>query len=220
MPDDVAFVNGLLERYYAWAASPLPAQEDPEGGGVPPAMQHGPLLDGGWIHWRLCPGTVREADLDALEREFGFRLPPLLRAYFRAHHHLFSQGTIGDHSFFVSDTPVNNPLREFRRHLEGWRPLLPAGLVPFGDFGDCYGPLCVDVLADDGRGPVVWIDFETPVITPAPGEPNAKPGVKEALALWPRSPPEDWPTRGVLEPHLQPVLPSLREFLEQFFRER
>ena len=165
LAEDAAYVGGLLDAYAAGAWKMQVAEEDPGDGGAPPEMWAGEVDEQGWVEWRLLPSTLTEADVSALEREFGVALPPLFRAYLLARFHLFDQAKSrrhGGQQILMTHTPAGRPLAPLRGLLAAWRPLTEAGYVPFAQWGDGWGPMCFDAeaRAADGDCPVVWIDHE------------------------------------------------------------
>jgi hypothetical protein len=201
--DDIAFVADLLDRYAA--AHPFmvhPACEDPADWGVPPDMVAGPVDAEGWVPWKLLPSTVTGADVAALEREFGVTFPPLFRAYLMARFHLFDQVGSRRHgrSASLPTTRSHDPFRTIRNLLTGCRELIPAGYIPFGQWGDGWGPLCFDAArrAADGDCPVVWMEHE------------------ELVPLAP----EEVGRREVVEPLAEPLYDSCRDLLLDVFAPR
>jgi hypothetical protein len=162
----VAQVADMLDRLAESHDRMGVAALDPEDAGVLPAMQEGAIDDEGWVKWKLMPATARRDDLDALEAETGLRFPTMLKAYFLARCHLFDQlhaHEHGDHLVFSLAVPHSQPLEPWRELLRDWSPLLAAGLLPVGQWGDGWGPIVVDlgqadVAPDDA--PVLWFDHE------------------------------------------------------------
>ena len=113
LPEDMAFVGGLLDAYYRRYPARGVAPEDPEDEGVPPEMQDGPIDDEGWVAWKMLPSTITEDDLRCLEGEFGIRFPPLFRAYLLARSHLFDQvrSRRYEQLILLPAMPSHDPLR-------------------------------------------------------------------------------------------------------------
>jgi hypothetical protein len=44
-------------------------------------MQVGEVNAAGWVERRVLPSTLTEAEVTAVEKEFGVQFPPLFRAY-------------------------------------------------------------------------------------------------------------------------------------------
>ena len=199
LAEDTAFVGSLLDAYGAGACKMHVAAEDPEDAGVPPEMQAGAVNEDGWVEWRLLPSTLSEADVAAVEREFGVEFPPLFRAYLLARFHLFDQAKSEryDQQILMTDTPANRPLTPLRELLTAWRPLIGAAYVPFAQWGDGWGPMCFDARAraTDGDCLVVWLDHER--VIPL-GE-------------------EAWRRREAMQPLAEPLYGSCREFLVDVF---
>jgi hypothetical protein len=141
--------------------------------GVPPQMWAGEVDEDGWVNWRMLPATVSADDVDLLERGLDLVLPVHLRAYLMARSHFFEEthshryGGQQDRRYgqllSLPRTPSVNPLAAFRDVHDSWAFLRNGGYLPFGDWGDGWGPLCLDLLAEPGRiedAPVVWFDHE------------------------------------------------------------
>jgi hypothetical protein len=162
--DDSAFVGELLDAYAVDAWRMGVAAQDPRDAGVPPEMRVGEVNAEGWVEWRVLPSTLTEADVVAVEKEFGVRFPPLFHAYLLARFHLFDQVKSRRHNqqVFMTATPAGQPLTPLRRLLSSWQPLIGAGFVPFAQWGDGWGPMCFDSArqAADGECPIVWMDHE------------------------------------------------------------
>lgn len=173
-------------------AIPLPAKGaggDVEDGGVPRDMEAGPVDADGWVAWKWLPSRVSEADVAEITELAPTACAPL-RAYLRAHCHLFQQSRWNDQQVLLVPIPSDDPLGPFLDQLDAWAPLVDAGYVPFATWGDGWGPICVDVAREsEGDAPVIWLDHEI-------------------LAGLP-----DSPSRAQLEPHAQPVSASLVQFL-------
>ncbi len=139
------------------------ACEDPEDGGAVPEMRVGNVDAEGGVGWRVLPSRLSAADVSTVEREFDLSLPLELKAYLLARTHLFDQVDSRKHGQLVllCHTPFQAPLRPFRRALEAWRPITKAGYLPFAEWGDGWGPMCLDVgaaAAGADEAPVVWFD--------------------------------------------------------------
>jgi hypothetical protein len=164
LADDIAFVGQLLDRYAVNAFRRSGAQEDPEGAGVPPAMQVGEVDDDGYVDWQILPSTLTDVEVCALEREFEIQFPPLFRAYLLARFHLFDQ--VGSRKYgqqiLMTDTPMGKPLAPIRFEMTAWRPLIDAGFIPFAEWGDGWGPMCFDVQKRSSVGdcPINWFEHE------------------------------------------------------------
>jgi hypothetical protein len=153
----------------------------------------------GWVEWRVLPSTLTEAEVAALESEFGVQFPPVFRAYLLARFQLFDQvrSRRYDQQILMTDTPAGKPLRRLRELMKAWRPLIGASFVPFAQWGDGWGPMCFDAnqRRADGECPVVWMDHE---------------------ALIPLGP-EECQRRKAVAPLVQPLYDSCREFLLDVF---
>ena len=196
---DIAFVGQLIDAYAVDAWRMSVASEDPKDAGVPPEMQASEVNDEGWVEWRVLPSTLADADVTALENEFGVKFPPLFRAYLLARFQLFDQvkSRRYDQQIFMTDTPSRKPLKLLRDLIKAWRPLVDAGYTPFAQWGDGWGPMCFDSCEReaDGECPVVWMDHE--LLIPLGSD---KCGQRESVL-----------------PLAQPLYGSCREFLVDVF---
>jgi hypothetical protein len=197
--EDSTFVGQLLDAYATDAWRMGVAAEAREDAGVPPEMQVGAVDADGWVEWRVLPSTLTEADVTAVEREFGVQFPPLFRAYLLACFQLFNQvrSRRYDQQIFMTDTPAGKPLKPLRELMSSWRPLIDAGFVPFAQWGDGWGPMCFDSerRGPDGDCPVVWLDHEA--LIPLGSERHRQ--------------------RASVLPLAQPLYGSCREFLVDVF---
>lgn len=161
---DITFVGQLLDAYAVDAWRKSVASQDPKDAGVPSEMQVGLVDEEGWVEWRVLPSTLTEADVAAVEMEFGATFPPLFRAYLLARFQLFDQvkSRRHDQQIFMTDTPSRKPLKPLRELMKTWQPLIDAGYIPFAEWGDGWGPMCFDTSkrGTDGECPVVWMDHE------------------------------------------------------------
>ena len=199
---DPAAVGDLLDAFAA-AAHPMVmrsvADTDGTGDGVPRAMWDGDVDEEGWVRWTLLPGEATAGDVAGLEATSGVALPPVWRAYLRARCHLFDQ--VHSRAFgnliFMTAVPAGDPLGPFTRLLAGWRGLIPAGFAPLCEYGDGWGPVCLDTtrVREDGDGPLVWFDHE----------------------ILCRLPPADLSNRAAVLPHAQPLWESCRAMLWDVF---
>lgn len=162
--EDSKFVGQLLDTYAVDDYRMGVASQDPKDAGVPTEMQVGEVNAEGWVEWRVLPSTLTEAEVTAVEKEFGVQFPPLFRAYLLARFQLFDQvqSRRYDQLVFMTDTPAGKPLKPLRELMKAWRPLIDAGYVPFAQWGDGWGPMCFDSVkrAADGECPIVWMDHE------------------------------------------------------------
>jgi len=200
-PNEIERVGRLIDAYYAQAKPILRkgvASQKSTDYGIPPEMFAGPISESGWVEWKLLPSTLKASDIEQLETEFGVKFPPSFQAYLLARHHCFDQMSSRRHeeSIMLPDLPSRNPLRKLREELHGWRPLIAAGLIPFAEFGDGYGPICFDASrrSADGECPILWVDHE--VIAPL--------GDKAS-------------NREKIRPFEQPLYRSFNEMLQDLF---
>ena len=133
----------------------------------------------GWLAEGLKPALAAEEEIDAFEKKRGVRLPPLYRALLLSHP-IGQLMTIMYHLERVSplwmelDGAVSvealeeqiEILQEMQDYCE-----LPEGcfqnLIPIGDFGAGWGPMCLDLSRPEEVDPnneetwaVVWFDHE------------------------------------------------------------
>lgn len=135
--EDSAFIGQLLDAYAVDAWRRGVAANALEDGGVPPEMQVGEVDAEGWVEWRVLPSTLTEADVAAVEKQFGVQFPPLFRAYLLARFQLFDQvqSRRYNQQVFMTDTPAGKPLKPLRDLMSSWRPLIDAGFIPFAQWG-------------------------------------------------------------------------------------
>jgi hypothetical protein len=100
----------------------------------------------------------------------------------------------------LPETPSGNPLAAFHDIHDSWAFLRSGGYLPFGTWGDGWGPLCLDLLEDQDEiedAPVVWFDHEVLIA----------------------SSDTTTPERSALEPLAQPLYESFMSCLEDAFHE-
>lgn len=162
--EDIAFVGELLDAYAVNAWRMGVATAGPRRFCVPPEMQVGEVNAEGWVEWRVLPSTLNEADVTAVEQEFGVQFPPLFQAYLLSRFHLFHQvrSRRYNQQILMTDTPAGMPLEPLRNLMSSWRSLIDAEFIPFAEWGDGWGPMCFDSArrGADGDCPVVWMDHE------------------------------------------------------------
>ncbi len=129
---------------------------------VPEPMRAGDVGDDHYVHWRLVKSTVTSREVAALEAGLPAELPASLRAYLFSYAHLFDQFRAAEHRQLAAlpPLPTTDPLSELRSTVAVWRMVLAAGYVPFGTWGDGWGPMCLDTARDADEPPVAWIDHE------------------------------------------------------------
>ncbi|MBX7221784.1 MAG: hypothetical protein K1Y36_17660 [Blastocatellia bacterium] len=204
--EDIDFVNLCLDSFYTQLATHKygvmsPAKEPPyhpEDGGVPFEMMDSPVDGEGYCQWKMLPSTLTEADVRQLEQEFAVPFPPLLRAYLVARFHLIDQVGNGKEFMLWPCVPSDNPFGPLRLYLEGWKPLLEAGYIPFTGYQDDWGPVCFDTeqCLPDGDQAIVWFDHE--VLHNFPDE-------------------TDLAKRELVQPLARPLYSSFRELLSDMF---
>jgi hypothetical protein len=200
--EDLLYVGSRLDtfgetHYRMGVAALLPGSP-----GVPREMWAGEVNSDEWVEWKLLPSTVKESELDALEAEFGFRMPPLFRAYFLSRFQLFNEVHSAKYprsSVFMPEVPSSAPLKDLRDILRASRQLLQARYAAFATWNDGWGPMCFDLeqQRQDGECPIVWMDHE----------------LLEPLGL------EGLENRAKLLPLVRPLYDSFRELFEDLFPE-
>lgn len=199
LSEDIAYVGRLIDAYAESCYRMHVAAVDSRGPGAPAEMHAGPVNAEGWVEWRVLPSTLTDAEVVAVEDDFGIHFPPLFRAYLLARFHLLDQvrSRRYDQQIFMPDVPSGRQLQPLRELLRAWQFLIAAELIPFAEWGDGWGPMCFDVQrrASDGDCPIVWLDHEQ--ITPLGLD---RVGDRQKVAAW-----------------MQPLYQSFREFLSDVF---
>ncbi|MFY0564748.1 SMI1/KNR4 family protein [Archangium lansingense] len=159
--EDRRFIENLIADYTATGMMMGVAKEpdaDPEDGGVPQAMWAEEVDPEGWVSWKPLPSTVTEAEVRALEKQFGAEFPPLFRAFLTTRFVM----DLGGGGVRLPALPSDAPLGELQSMLEAWSPLHEAGYLAFAHDTNDAGPLCFDTQRrrEDGDCPVVLIDHE------------------------------------------------------------
>nr|WP_086939396.1 SMI1/KNR4 family protein [Thaumasiovibrio occultus] len=142
--------------------------------GVPSDMRDGEVNAEGWVVWKAIPSHVSKEDLAAIETQYGFAFPPYFAAYLQACCQLLEQ--VPSHQYdgnhiLMPYCPSDNPLGPLKNTMNAWRPLFAAGYVPFAQWNDGWGPMCLDLNAPaiDGDDPagdfaadfeIVWFDHD------------------------------------------------------------
>ena len=134
--------------------------------GVPHDMQDGEIDNEGWVKWKIIPSHVSVAEVEDIEKKYNFILPPYLSGYLRACYQKFDQVVsrrYNDQLIFMSDCPSDNPLGPLTSIVNSWSPLLDARYFPIAEWGDCWGPMCLD-LESSSTEPndynIVWFDHD------------------------------------------------------------
>ncbi|GHA09361.1 hypothetical protein GCM10008090_19200 [Arenicella chitinivorans] len=134
--------------------------------GVPIDMRNGDVNEEGWVEWKLVPSTVIESDLMELETRYSFRMPPTLKCYLMSYCHLLDQVHSNKHDgqlIFMCACPSSNPLKELTELIDAWYPITKAGYMPFAQWGDGWGPMCLDLQSKSSEPRdynIVWFDHE------------------------------------------------------------
>jgi hypothetical protein len=143
-----AVVDGHFEMLWpdgAWLPEPLPT-----------AMVVGKPNAEGWIQWKTVPSPVTSEELREVEQRLPGPLPAVMRKYFQY------RCILGTEGILLPEVPADGPLDPFLQEVAAWSPLLEAGYIPFAEYGDGYGPVCLDTLRPCGTDDfaVIWIDHE------------------------------------------------------------
>ena len=135
-------------------------------GGVPEEMRDGSVDDDGWVPWKVIPSNVTDSDLLQIEKQYGFKFPPYFSGYLKACFQLFDQihsNKYEGNLVMMSCCPSDNPLGPLRELIKAWSPLVNSGYVPFAEWNDGWGPMCLDLKAPTKEGDdfrVVWFDHD------------------------------------------------------------
>lgn len=126
----------------------------------------------------LKPSTISDEDISHLQNKFNIKLPQLYREFLKSYFFEFNTllAVVDNLNYFkeqyVMIIPNNdNELKgiyEYWSILEEEFNLLSNGFVPIGDWGDGFGPLCIDtnkcleqvVYNDKKTWTMVWFDHE------------------------------------------------------------
>lgn len=174
-----AVVDGHYESLVAVDMAWLPDLEPP--------MAFGEPNQDGWVRWRTMPSTVTDADLAGAEALLPAPLPPAMKAYFKYRCILMMD------RLMLPEIPAADPLGPFLAEAMAWAPLLKAGYIPFAEYGDGYGPVCLDTRQPTGDDYAVgWIDHEH----------------------FHNLPQTDWDNRAALIRLFNPLYPTFRSLLE------
>ena len=135
--------------------------------GVPSDMRDGSVDREGWVEWKVIDTTLNESELIELEKQLDCTFPEYLVEYLKSCCQLLDQ--VHSHKFngqliFMSCCPSDAPLKPFKDLLNGWQPLLESGYIPFAEWGDGWGPMCLDLESPStevsGDYNIVWFDHE------------------------------------------------------------
>jgi hypothetical protein len=134
--------------------------------GVPLDMRDGPINDDGWVEWKVIQSNVKESEIINIEEKYSFKLPPYFSGYLQACSQLLDQvhsNKYGDQLIFMSCCPSDNPLKPLTDILEAWSPLIHSGYIPFAEWGDGWGPMCLDLKSTSNQTEdynIIWFDHE------------------------------------------------------------
>lgn len=166
---DIEFIKKCIEKWYNNSSLMSLELESKdllgytiEDGGVPKEMEDGTPDHEGYVKWKPIPSNINETEIQALEREYGISFPQLYRSYLMSYYHLGIRVKMEKINISLPEIPSDNPFKEIRFELEAWKPLVNVGYLPFGDYGDGWGPICFDFLSLDQNGdaPIIWFDHE------------------------------------------------------------
>ncbi len=203
-------IGSLIDRF-ASTCDPFLLKEEPaesdDDSGVPANMQVGPLDEDGYALWKPMRSGVTLEDVAMLESQVGARLPEQFLAYLKARCHLFDQMHAAKYTetpgnkrlVMIPPIPKTNPVSPTMEHIANWKPLLSAGYLPVAEWGDGWGPVCMDLqnaFNPELDAPLVWFDHE--IIIPM-GDEACRDRVR-------------------VSPHAQALHGSFREFIEDIFQ--
>ena len=126
----------------------------------------------------LKPSTILDKDIDGLQNKFNIKLPELYKDFLKSYFFEFNTllAVVDNLNYFkeqyVMIIPNNDNemkgIYEYWSMLEEEFNLLSNGFVPIGDWGNGFGPLCIDthkclnqvVYNNKKTWTMVWFDHE------------------------------------------------------------
>lgn len=126
----------------------------------------------------LKPSTISDKDIDDLQSHFNIKLPELYKDFLKSYFFEFNTllGVVDNLNYFKEQYVMiipnsNNELKgiyDYWSMLEREYQLLSNGFLPIGDWGDGFGPLCIDThksleevdYNNKQTWTVVWFDHE------------------------------------------------------------
>ena len=134
--------------------------------GVPKDMRDGPVDDDGWVSWKVIQSNVSNKNLFEVEEQYGFKFPPYLASYLKACFQLLDQVHSNKHEgnlIMMPCCPSDDPLGPLKNIMKVWSPLFESGYVPFAEWNDGWGPMCLDLKVPTAEGDdfsIVWFDHD------------------------------------------------------------
>ena len=155
-------ITALVDRYLAQMAENNVHMMTPAA--VPPEMLDPSIApDSDWKGWKPAPSVVNDHDLDQLEHDIGYALPPSYRTFLK-HKHFYSLLMDDDAVWFPAHVPDKNLtfLREYVFEYMDPELIIGRGYIYFADLTD-HGALCFDTSRRDENGecPVIFLDHES-----------------------------------------------------------
>lgn len=141
-------------------------------------------MERGWLK-ELVPSAVSMQDIAEFEEKYQVKLPALYRAFlttYRLPEDMFQMCGIADHGDEISPLWLIlygiSSMEQLSRHMESFREDVEefrdgtskscSNLIPIGDWGAGWGPLCIDLTraeesvneCDESTWTLVWFDHE------------------------------------------------------------
>lgn len=156
----------------------------------------------------LKPSTISDKEIEDLQNKFQIKLPEIYKDFLKSYFFEFNTllAVVDKLNYFKEQYVmiIPNRDRELKGIYENWSfleeeyKLLSNGFVPIGDWGDGWGPVCIDthkcldkvVYNDKKTWTMVWFDHEE---------------------FWGGETYEDFATAAI------PAAPDFREFMEWYF---
>lgn len=154
-------VKRIIDEYSQYVDRTYMAEDIPED------MIDGEINKEGWVQWKVLPSNLTLKDIQALENKYALVFPPYLASYLKASYHLLDQVQSKQYhgqQIMLPPCPSDNPLEPIITLIDAWSCLLPAGYLPFAEWGDGWGPMCLDLKASSQKTPddynIVWFDHD------------------------------------------------------------
>lgn len=146
-------VKEFYESLYQKVGSSLTAKN------VPEEMRIGPADKDGYSNWKLIPAHVTEADFQALEKQIGCVLPPLVKTFFSTYYYFFCDSQ----ELIALDEGPDNPFEiilDLQSTIDSqYDMLVNAGLLPLlmpsSSIDEFY---CIDLsnMPDEDACPILY----------------------------------------------------------------
>lgn len=150
------YIKKYTDNYYCMSVS----------GAVPIEMRDGPVNEDGWVLWKPIKSNVSDEELMEIEEQYGFKFPPYFALYLKAYYQLLDQVFSNKYDgqlVMMPCCPSDQPLTQLKELIEAWNPLVKSGYIPFAQWGDGWGPICLDMQNPTSEGndfAVIWFDHE------------------------------------------------------------